>query len=141
MMRFASVIVLLLAVVGCGQSPPEEKVVTVSGRVTNAGTPLAVSGRDIGLGRVEIAFHRLNADGTVSTDFESAGVDEQGNYTMRGRDGKGIKPGKYRIAVRQWDPDPTDKLEGKFSPENSPIEREVGESDTTIDIDVSKPNG
>jgi hypothetical protein len=113
----------------------------VRGRVTNAGAPLVVSGREIGLGRVEIAFHRLQADGTVDPDFESAAADEQGNFTMRGREGKGIKPGKYRIVVRQWDPDPTDKLAGKFSLANSKIERDVGESETTIEIDVSKPEG
>lgn len=141
--NFRSVALVVLAaivVLGC-QSQPQEKVVTVSGRVTNAGAPLEVAGRDVGLGRVEIAFHRIEADGTVSTEFESAAADEEGRYRVRGRDGQGVKPGKYRIAVRQWDPDPTDKLQGKFSVENSQIEREVGESETVIDIDVSRPTG
>lgn len=140
MHRFVIVCAALVACAGCN-SQPQEKVVAVKGRVTNAGAPLQVSGREIGLGRVEIAFHRLQPDGTVSPEFESAAADEQGNYTVRGRDGQGIKPGKYRVVVRQWDPDPTDKLEGKFAPETSQIEREVGESETTIDIDVSKPTG
>jgi hypothetical protein len=140
MYRIFAVSLVMLSLVGCS-SPPQEKVVAVKGRVTNAGAPLQVSGREIGLGRVEIAFHRVQPDGTVSTEFESAAADEQGNFTVRGRDGKGIKPGKYRVAVRQWDPDPTDKLEGKFAPDKSPIEREVGETATTIEIDVAKPTG
>jgi hypothetical protein len=140
MHRYLACCLVLLSHFGCN-SQPAEKVVSVRGKVTNAGAPLVVSGREIGLGRVEIAFHRLQADGTVDADFESAAADEQGNFTMRGRDGKGIQPGKYRIIVRQWDPDPTDKLAGKFSLENSKIEREVGASETTIEIDVSKPQG
>ncbi len=140
MNRIIAVSLVVVLLVGC-KSQPAEKVVSVSGRVTNAGAPLQVSGRDIGLGRVEIALHLVQPDGTVAPEFESAAADEQGNFTVRGRDGKGIKPGKYRIVVRQWDPDPTDKLDGKFSVENSPIEREVGESDTTIEIDLSKPTG
>ena len=56
-----------------------------------------------------------------------------------GRRAGGLPPGKYRIAVRQWDPYPdTDKLGGKFDAQNSPIVREItGEED--IVIDLSKP--
>jgi hypothetical protein len=126
---------------GCS-SAPQEKVSAVRGRLTNAGTPLQVAGKEAGVGRIEINFHLLNGDGVASEAFESASPDEQGNYKLRGRDGRGIKPGKYRIAIRQWDPYPgTDKLGGKFSFENSKIVREVGETETTIDLDVSKPEG
>lgn len=140
MNRILTVSFALVCLVGCN-SQPQEKVVVVRGRVTSAGAPLQVSGRDVGLGRVEIAFHQVQPDGTPATEFDSASADEQGNFNIRGRDGKGLKPGKYRIVVRQWDPDPTDKLDGKFSLENSQIEREIGESDNTIEIDVAKPTG
>jgi hypothetical protein len=126
---------------GCS-SAPQEKATAVRGRLTSAGAPLQVAGKEAGVGRIEINFHALSADGTASESFESASPDDQGNYSLRGRDGRGIKPGKYRIAIRQWDPYPdNDKLGGKFSLENSKIVREVGETDTTIDIDVSKPEG
>jgi hypothetical protein len=131
---------LVVSVFGCN-SPSKEPVAEVTGRVTSAGAPLQVAGREMGLGRVEVRFHLLDADGKPHDDFESTATDEQGNFTVRGRDGQGIKPGKYRIAVYQWDPDPTDKLEGKFSSENSKIEREVGPKGATIEIDVSKPAG
>jgi hypothetical protein len=135
---FAGLVVLFL---GCS-SEPQEKVVAVRGRLTNAGAPLQVAGREAGVGRIEINFHQLQADGAPSQTFESASPDEQGNYSLRGANGKGIKPGKYRIAIRQWDPYPdNDKLGGKFSLENSKVVRDVGETETTIDIDVSKPEG
>ena len=58
---------------------------------------------------------------------------------MKGRFGNGIPPGKYRIAVRQWDPYPDrDRLEGKFSEKETPIVRDV-DGKTPIDIDLSKP--
>jgi hypothetical protein len=141
--KVACLFLLLALALLCGcSSEPQEKVSAVRGKLTNAGAPLQVAGREAGVGRIEINFHALQPDGTASESFESASPDDQGNYTLRGRNGKGIKPGKYRIAIRQWDPYPdNDKLGGKFSLENSKIEREVGETDTTIDIDVSKPEG
>ena len=51
---------------------------------------------------------------------------------------KGVPPGKYRIAVQQFDPYPTtDKLDGKFAPGKTTIVREVNGS--TLDIDLAKP--
>ena len=45
---------------------------------------------------------------------------------MAGLDGNGIKPGKYRVAVYQYDPYPqNDKLGGKFSKDKTPINVEV----------------
>jgi hypothetical protein len=139
--NFLALLLLIFLLSGCS-STPQEKVSAVRGRLTNAGAPLEVAGKEAGVGRIEINFHALGADGIAGEAFESASPDDQGHYKMRGRDGRGIKPGKYRIAIRQWDPYPdNDKLGGKFSFENSKIVREVGETETTIDLDVSKPEG
>ena len=124
---------------GCGG--PGEKVVAVEGRVTNAGQPLPVAGREMGLGMVRVEFYRIGEDGQQTSDPETAGVDKDGYFRVRGPDGNGIPPGKYRIAVRQWDPFPdTDRLEGKFDENNSPIVREIA-TRAEIIIDVSKPEG
>jgi len=135
-------IVLLgcLVAAGCGGSGGEE-VVEVKGRLTNAGQPLEVQGKEVGLGLVQLQFYRLGPDGKPSTDPEGARLDDQGNFTLPGRDGKGIPPGCYRIAVHQWDPYPqVDRLEGKFDVEKSPITREIDGKSEVI-IYVSKPEG
>ncbi len=128
-----------IAAGGCGGSG--EEVVEAKGRVTDAGNVLQVEGRDIGVGYVRVEFYRIGDDGQQATESEGCVVDENGNFSLRGATGNGIPPGKYRIAVRQWDPFPdVDRLEGRFDAENSPIIREVtGQED--IVIDVSKPEG
>jgi hypothetical protein len=129
---------LCLVVAGCGGG---EKTVPVRGRVHSAGEPLHVKGRDIGLGMVQIQFYRLDEDGQQSTITAEAVANADGRFDAPGRQGRGIPPGKYRIAVRQWDPYPqVDKLQGKFDEKRSRVVREIpGEGD--LDIDVSKPEG
>jgi hypothetical protein len=125
---------------GCGGGPKGDSV-PVRGIVTSAGAPLKVNRPDVGLGYVEVHFYRIADDGSVSTDPADAAVDELGNFTVRGRDGRGLPPGKYRITVRQLDPAPdNDKLGGRFNLKNSKIVRDVS-PDQEIEIDVSRPEG
>jgi hypothetical protein len=80
-----------------------------------------------------------------------------GSFSVRGVDGKGIPPGKYRIAVTQKmrreafdaaNPKPkrkgpnreTDTLNNKFGLDTSPITREIPKS-TRLEIDLDKPAG
>lgn len=145
MNRIRTVLVLIagglvcLATGGCGSGGGE--TVQAKGRVTDAGKPLEVQGRDVGIGVVRIEFYRIGEDGKQATEPETAVADEDGYFDLPGRDGHGIPPGKYRIAVRQWDPLPdVDRLGGRFDAQHSPIIREVtGRED--IVIDVSKPEG
>jgi len=128
----------LLFIVGCGKG---EHVVKVKGQVTNAGKPLQVAGRDIGLGMVQVEFVRIGEDGQPVGNREGAVADDDGRFEIYGRDGAGIPPGKYRIAVRQWDPYPQhDKLDGRFAAGNSTIVREVSGNEDIL-IDVSRPEG
>lgn len=149
MHRGRSVLVLALtaactAILGCGSGNPSEgEVVIVRGKVTNAGQPLKVAHADVGAGWVQVVFVKdagqgaaAGADQTYSTK-----ADEAGAFELKGRFGNGIPPGKYRIAVRQWDPYPNkDGLQGKFSEQQTPIVREV-DGKTPLEIDVSKPQG
>jgi hypothetical protein len=131
---------ITIVLVGCGGGPKDDSV-PVRGQVTNAGAPLKVNRPDVGLGYVEVHFYRIADDGSVSTDPADAAVDESGNFTVRGRDGHGLPPGKYRITVRQLDPAPdNDKLQGRFNLKNSKIVRDVS-PDQEIVIDVSRPEG
>ena len=137
--RFAGLL-CALCIAGCGG--PRDGAVPVRGRVTRGGEPLAVKGRDLGLGYVEVHFYRIGDDGTTANDPADAAVEEPGDFTVRGKDGHGLPPGKYKITVRQLDPAPnTDKLGGRFNLKNSRIEREVTDGEDEIVIDVSRPEG
>ncbi len=136
-----AVILLAMALAAAGCGPPAEKTVTVRGKVTDAGAPLVVEGRDIGLGMVQIHFYRIEEAGGQSSDPYSALVQEDGTFEIAGHSRPGIPPGKYRIAVYQWDPYPqTDRLEGRFSETESPIVREIS-TDAELDLDLSRPEG
>jgi hypothetical protein len=51
------------------------------------------------------------------------------------------KPGKYKVAVEVFDPDPqTDKLKGEFAADKTPIRRDV-DGKKPIEIDLANPNG
>jgi hypothetical protein len=125
---------------GCGGGPKDDSV-PVRGKVTNAGAPLKVNRPDVGLGYVELHFYRINDDGSVNTDPADAAVEPSGDFTVRGRDGRGLPPGKYKITVRQLDPAPdNDKLQGRFNLKTSKIVRDIS-PDKEIVIDVSRPEG
>jgi hypothetical protein len=130
--------VALLSLVGC--SAKSTDALPVRGKLTNNGEPLQVKGREIGLGYIELHFYRINDDGSIDKDPADAAVDEAGEFTIRGRDGQGLPPGKYKVTVRQLDPAPdNDKLQGRFNLQKSPIVRQVtGEE---ISIDLARPNG
>src|SRR5215475_9803405 len=101
---------LLLFTTACSPANTDQSV-EVTGRVTRAGQPLHVNGREIGTGMVQIGFWAIAADGKQSTQPWEAVVAADGRFRLHGRDGHGIPPGKYRISIRQWDPYPgTDKL-------------------------------
>lgn len=137
-MRFAFLLVLgSMLLVGCGSAP--EKHTTVNGRVHKSGTALQVVNFDNGSGYVEVAFHPMDADGKPGERIESTNADVEGNF---GTPPPGLKPGKYLVAVYQFDPYPdVDKLNGKFSPQNSPITIVIpeGQAEVQLDIDLDNP--
>ncbi|NQT17597.1 MAG: hypothetical protein HQ582_32885 [Planctomycetes bacterium] len=129
-----------LVAAGCGGGD-DEPVVRASGRITAGGRPLHVEGRESGAGAVEIKFLRIESEGEEAAQAAITQADADGHFEVPGADGNGIPPGKYRIAIRQWDPYPQiDKLGGKFDEENTPITRQItGEEE--ILIDVLRPGG
>lgn len=107
------------------------------------------------------------ADGTSGNrggDVEMADYDpSDGSFTVPGRDGYGIPPGKYRIAVvetlrrealdkltetsktkkrgqQQLIRDDTNLLEASFGEKTSPFVRDLTTSNK-LTLDMSKPNG
>src|SRR5262245_8037706 len=119
---------LLLSLGGCGGASSTASV-AVRGRIVNNGAPLAVKGQEVGVGRIELHFvPPMGAGGTsrialVRPDGKFS-LDQAGGFTA----------GKYKLAVYAWEPaaDPsksvgglTDRLEGAFSKDNTPIERDI----------------
>jgi hypothetical protein len=109
----------------------------VTGQLLKGGRPLAL---DPMTGLLQLAFVPVTADPSQPADPQFAVVDAaMGKFRVPGADGNGLAPGKYRVAVRQYDPVPTDKLEDKFDERNSPIIVEVtGPKDFPIDLDDHK---
>jgi hypothetical protein len=62
-----------------------------------------------------------------------------GTFTVPGPEGKGIKPGQYKIAITATVGGP-DYFGDKFSEEKTPIVREVKAGEDIV-IDLAKPNG
>lgn len=132
--------IILAGFIGC-ESPAvrQDKAgrFSVSGKLTDGGSPLQVEGRDIGLGMVKIQFLELDESGSLideDSDLETT-VDAEGKFNVPAG---GLLPGNYRVAVYQFDPYPgNDVLKGKFDLHNSPIVQEFTD-DTTLDIDLSK---
>jgi hypothetical protein len=138
---------------GCSKGGLQEgAVVLVSGKLTNGGQPLEVKPD----GMVEVIFSPVaEKEGEAPPNkLCSAIVDAQGNFKLTGNLGKGIIPGKYRVAVYQWERAqlkpgekmPKDVVKGrrdalkqKFTEKASPIVRDITLSDKTIEIDISKP--
>jgi hypothetical protein len=133
-MRTAAFLVtlLVLTVAGCQQSSGPVTV-PLQGSLLMNGQPLEVQGREIGVGQVKLEFIPLDDAGPAPQPY-GVTADAAGKFSFVG----GIKPGKYKVAVYQWDPYPmVDKLQGAFSAERTPIVREV-DGKTPIDIDLGK---
>ena len=131
---FAAIVLL----VGCGGKEGPVRL-QIHGHLTNAGQPLVVAGRDVGLGSVVVEFYPLDTAGNASAEpLETAHVPEGVEFNLV----DGIPPGRYRIAVRQWDPYPQlDRLAGRFDRENTKIVRDITSETETLEIDVSRPEG
>jgi hypothetical protein len=125
----AAVALLLAALTGCGAGEPR---VTVTGRVTAGGKPLTFGPE----GRVEVYFTPVDAPpGDLATTSVTATADADGRYRLAGPEGKGVRPGRYRVRVRLFDPYPLrDRLARRF-PEPSPLVCEAV-ADRTFDVEI-----
>jgi hypothetical protein len=122
----------LLSCVGCGRSStyvPETGVI-VKGRVVQGSVPLEAPRRDVGLSSVEVqlvpeAMFALAEREETSLQVENSAADENGAFEIKAG-GRGVQPGKYRLAVFQRDQGfDSDRLKGAFSPKRTPIEIDV----------------
>src|SRR5439155_25521294 len=112
--RSAGLLAVLLAA-GCGGSGKLQ----TKGRLLKDGAPFVPAEDEI----VRILFVPLPEGGARVTDFYVATFNRtDGTFQAAGNDGKGVPPGKYRIAMER-PKQKKNRPKGAFSPERSPITR------------------
>jgi hypothetical protein len=120
MVWWIGVALLGLAVSGCNSAPVvEAPKATIKGKLTKGGQPLPLN---TSMG--DYAFNQV-----IFLPF-----------TIETADGKPPPAGKYRVAVRQWEPSPTtDKLGGQFDEQRTKITVEITDPPKDLEIDLDKP--
>ncbi len=114
-----AVIAVAFGVVGCDKGYSPDAGVIVKGKIVKGGNPLVVTGREVGIGKVEVKLVPVDAGLESSSD----NAKEDGTFSIVFA-GKGVKPGKYKLAVAQIDK-MVDVLNGAFN-----------DQATTINVDV-----
>ncbi|HSQ56658.1 MAG TPA: hypothetical protein VLM40_13025 [Gemmata sp.] len=131
--------VSLALAAGCGSSKDKtaEGRTKPKGRILENGLPVKVDTSklppgDPGLQVTFIKIGGVDAGEETDAQITDAGT---GTFELFGADGKGIPPGKYRVAVVLAPVGSADALKGKYSRDNSKIEVEVKEGeDLVIDL-------
>jgi len=128
--RRASVLAVVLAA-GCG-GPGK---LQTKGRLLKDGAPLVPADDEV----VRILFVPVPEGGARVTDYYVATFNRSdGTFQAAGNDGKGMPPGKYRIAIEHLK-DKKDMLKGALSPDRSPFTRDVDAKTGEIVLDLAKP--
>jgi len=150
----------LLAAVGCallagcpkGSSGPT--LYKVTGKVVRDGIPIPIPNHREGYKCLEVEFFALDDAGALKpSPGGRAFVKQDGSFTIVGEAAKGLRAGKYRVAVRNINmliptgtgrksSDPTgrpDEWAGKFDQNKSPFVFDITGSQGDIVIDVAKP--
>ena len=84
-------------------------------------------------------FVPLPEAGERATDFYMATVNLQdATFQAAGKDGRGVPPGKYRIAIEHLR-NRKDLLKGAFDSERSPFVRDVNGQTGELVLDLDKP--
>ncbi|MGL4551326.1 MAG: hypothetical protein ACRC33_09065 [Gemmataceae bacterium] len=131
-----------LLLVGCGEAPKTAAGRTKpKGRILENGLPLKVNAQNLPPGDpgMAITFIRIGGvDAGQQTDAQIIDVADA-SFELIGADGKGIAPGKYRVAITLAPVGSADLLKGKYSRENSKVEVDVEEGkDLVIDLATFK---
>jgi hypothetical protein len=110
-----------LALPGCGSGYSH-----MTGKITEKGAPLKLSDKGV----VQLRFVGKDAD-----DYYQADVQPDGSFTVVGRDGRGIPPGKYKVAVKVLDPYgpmARDRYNSRYDDKVTTLEKEVNGRDEII---------
>lgn len=130
----------LVGFVGCQKGYSPDAGVIVKGKIVKEKQPLVVTGRDNGTGRVEVKLVPVQQG--PGTDSATGNAKEDGSFEIVYA-GKGVKPGKYKVAVQQISAN-VDQLNGQFSDQTTTIvvdvpADKVGKTLDLGEIDLASP--
>jgi hypothetical protein len=121
--------VCLLLLSGCGG----DGRLTTRGRIVKGGAPFTVPEQE----RVRVTFFPVTADGRPPLNTYIAVYNRaDGSFRASGPDGKGVPPGKYRIAV-EHERKRKDLFKGAYDGDRSPFVFDIdsGTKDLVLDLD------
>jgi len=137
MIRANKILLLLLCaliVSGCGGV---DRKLKAKGKVVKGGVPFTVPEEEY----VRVTFYPIPEDGGRAKNSYVAAYDRtDGNFTVVGPDGKGLPPGKYRVAV-EHERKRKDLFDGAYDAERSPFVVEVNSGSKEFVIDLATPGG
>lgn len=123
---------ILLAIVGCGS---DDKLLPLQGRLLKSGEKFEAGPDEL----IQVTFVPIMPDGQPPKDHYYANVDDvKGIFVAAGKSGKGLPPGKYRVALELMRKR-KDVYKGKYDQDRSPYIFDVTASTKEIVIDVDKP--
>jgi hypothetical protein len=121
---------LCLLAAGCGDG-----MLHTQGRLLKGGQPFIPKEGEA----LQILFVPIFPDGKLPSDYYAAEVDQAtGTFRPVGKNGKGMPPGKYRVAVELMKKK-KDQFGGKFDVEKSPYVFDVDAKTPEIVIDLDAP--
>ena len=124
-----AICVVVVSAFGCGSGNYQTR-----GRILKGGTPLTVEEPDF----VRVVLVPLPEDGTKVLDWYVAEYNgSNGTFIVKGKDGKGMPPGKYRVSLELMKAR-KDAFKGAFDAERSPFIVTVQNASDEITVDVDK---
>jgi len=114
----------------------EEKLVKVNGKLKEGEQPFKMDPN----GSISVSFVPIVAEGTHFSTYPATVERTDMSFVVPGRKGKGIPPGKYRVAIQLRTPEASEKINEqnqRLSKQHSPIMVEVND-ETPLIIDVAK---
>jgi len=124
--------ILLISLLGCSGAGSFQ----TRGRVLKGGAPVTVEDPDFR----RVVLVPLPEDGSKVLDWYVAEFNgNDGTFIVKGKDGKGMPPGKYRVSVELMK-GRKDALKGAFDAERSPciVTVQSASDEITVDLDQKK---
>jgi hypothetical protein len=105
------------------------------GRLVKSGKPFIPGDGEA----IQILFVPIFPDGKLPNDYYAAVVDQAtGTFRPSGKDGKGMPPGKYRVAIELMKKK-KDQFDGKYDSEKSPFVYDIDASTNEIVVELDNP--
>ena len=130
-------LMLCFLIPACSSGPTTYKV---KGTLLNKEKPYTVAKG----GGVTIVFIPIVAATAAFDTYPTRMDPDDSSFTVEGKEGKGMPPGKYRVSIQQMvpgGPAAISEMNERFSDKNTPIIVEITDGKAPLVIDLAKPAG